>query len=88
MSQQYFIVYNQSSNRAAALIPFHINKGQPWVTNFNMYSQAEQVRIFEEILDYNGWDPTHTLVAEGDYGNILVYMQGVLLENKEEPMEE
>jgi hypothetical protein len=48
------------------------NFGLSWIKSFERMDESEQIKIFKEVMELNGWKKGK-ISAVGDYGDIIIY---------------
>lgn len=67
----YFYFHNRNTGEESS-IGLKCNGGLSWAANFDMYSEEEQIEVFEEVIKGNGWS-TDEVEAAGDNWTTFVY---------------
>ena len=69
---QYFRFINRDRQVESEVgLPF--NFGMPWGKGLERLSTEELKKQFGFVIQANDWQPTDTIVAEGDYGETIDY---------------
>jgi hypothetical protein len=75
MGQYYRFINRDRQIQSEVSLPF--NFGMPWGKSMERLSAAELKQQFDFVIQANGWEPTETIVAEGDYGETIDYPQSL-----------
>ena len=69
---RYFRFINRDRQVESEIgLPF--NFGMPWGKGLERLSPEELKKQFDFVIQANEWQPTDNIVAEGDYGETIVY---------------